>query len=523
MTLKEFIKQNKLFFAITVLFLTWIGILLTFSLLFTRQVAFYNYLADEYVTDRYSANIPLIRYLIEPIVGIAFYLTLESAALPLTLLVGYIVYRIIYGSLRTTDKIKSKKFKLLSNMGREMIWFAGKLCLIIIGILVGYYLIALSLVGDEYAAYGMFYFLELVIWGGILVFALKLGYVLYKYYHPALKLNYQKRIDKWRRRNKFLRITQKELIYCFGFLFLFLSTTVVLKMSLLPTFEIETDEMEEGEILVDFHSHSTESDGWLTPEERVMWYIQHGIHVAAISDHDTPDGSLRAQKFVEEHDLDFTVMMAQEYSASDNHLNIYGLEERIIPIESEYEGGPTAMNISEMIEYVKGKGGYVTVNHYNREEDRTPYSLEDYRDMGVDGFEIINKQDLQTENIREFCLDNNLIALSGSDMHFNHELYSFIRLKLNDPGNYSLDNIFESLSKNEHETVLIENNPERVKFEGIWSDFEEFENFLNYLLNLDSLQYLSWILWTLGIYLVMTLIYRRIKNLRIAKLQEKIL
>ena len=254
-----------------------------------------------------------------------------------------------------------------------------------------------------------------------------------------------------------------------------------------------------------------------------MWYIQHGIHVAAISDHDTPDGSLRAQKFVEEHDLDFTVMMAQEYSASDNHLNIYGLEERIIPIESEYEGGPTAMNISEMIEYVKGKGGYVTVNHYNREEDRTPYSLEDYRDMGVDGFEIINKQDLQTENIREFCLDNNLIALSGSDMHFNHELYSFIKLKLNDPGNYSLDNIFESLSKNEHETVLIENNPERVKFEGIWSDFEEFENFLNYLLNLDSLQYLSWILWTLGIYLVMTLIYRRIKNLRIAKLKKKIL
>ncbi|MFO8019036.1 MAG: hypothetical protein R6U96_10395 [Promethearchaeia archaeon] len=513
MTLKEFIKHNKLFFAITVLFLTWIGILITFSLLFTRQVEFYNYLADDYVTDRYSADIPLVRYLIEPIVGIAFYLTLESAALPLTLFVGYILYRIVYGSLRRTGKIKSKKFKLLSNMGGDMMWFAGKLGLIIIGLLVGYYLIALSLVGDKYASYGMFYFLELVIWGGILVFGVKLGYVLYKYYHPTLKFNYQKRIDKWRRKNKFLRITQKEVMYGFGFVFLFASATVVLKMSLLPTFEIVTDEMEEGEILVDFHSHTTESDGFLTPEERVMWYIQHGIHAAVISDHDTPEGSLRAKKFVEEHDLDFTVIIAQEYSARDNHLNIYGLEERIIPIEYEYEGGPTAMNISEMIEYVKEKGGYVTVNHYNREEDSTPYSLEDYRDMGVDGFEIINKQDLQTENIREFCLDddNDLIALSGSDMHYNHELYSFVRLKLNDPGNYSVDNIFESLSKNEHETVLIEDNPEKIKFEGMWSDFEEFENFSNYLLNLDSLQYLSWIFWTLGIYLVMILIYRRIE------------
>ncbi|MGV9172998.1 MAG: PHP domain-containing protein [Promethearchaeia archaeon] len=523
MTLKEFIKQNKFFFAITVLFLTWIGILITFSLLFTRQVDFYNYLADEYVTDRYSANIPLLRYLIEPIVGIAFYLTLESAALPLTVFMGYIIYRILYGYLRITDKIKSKKFNLLNNMGRDMMLFVGKLSIIVIGSLLGYYLIALSLVGGKYASYGMFYFLELVIWGGILAFGVKLGYLMYKYYHPSLKFNYQKRIEKWRRKNKFLRITQKEVIYCFGFVFLFASTTVVLKMSLFPTFEIIPDKMEEGEILIDFHSHTTESDGFLTPEERVMWYIQHGIHAAAISDHDTLEGSLKAQRFVEENDLDLNLIIAQEYSAYDNHLNIYGLEERIIPIEYAYEGGPTALNITEMVDYVKEKGGYVTVNHYNREEDRTPYSLEDYYEMGVDGFEIINKQDLQTENIREFCLEKGLIALSGSDIHYNHELYSFVRLKLNDPGNYSLENIFESLRKNEHETVLIENNPERVSFEGFLSDFEEFENFSNYLLNLDSFQYLSWILWTLGIYLVMTLIYLRIKNLKVKKLENKIL
>ena len=522
MEIKEFITRNKVFFVFSVGAVLWMGMLAAFGLIFSREVGFYNYLAKEDVSSDYEAIIPLSRYLMEPIVGIAFNLTFEGAYFVIAVLGIYIAFRVVYGLLKSKDKIHSDKFNLLSFMLRDLMWFAAKIAFVVIAVLLAYFLIALAVVGSAYAAYGMFYLLEIVIWAGLIAFTTKLAFLLFKYFNPTLRFNYAQKVASLRKGHKVLAGARKEIMYLFGFLFLFLSSTVVLKMTLFPTYEVEPQDLDEGEILIDFHCHTVESDGWLTPEERVLWYIQHGIHAAVFSDHDTPEGALKAQRFVKALDLDFTVIMGQEFSAG-NHLNVYGIEKRIIPEEKAYEGGPKALSIEEMIEYVKEEGGYVTVNHYDREGEDSPYTPEEYLEFGVDGFEIINKQDLQSKEIREFCLDNDLICLSGSDMHYNHELYSFVRLELQDPDDLSLDNIFDSLKNNKHQTVLIEKHPARVQFSGFWANFGEVENFSNYLLNLNTYQYLSWILWSLGGYLFVAFLYRRIKRLDVEKLREKIL
>src|SRR5207247_6105549 len=41
---------------------------------------------------------------------------------------------------------------------------------------------------------------------------------------------------------------------------------------------------------VDLHSHTTASDGSLSPRELVRLAVQHGVSVLAITDHDSTDG-----------------------------------------------------------------------------------------------------------------------------------------------------------------------------------------------------------------------------------------
>ncbi|GAG97584.1 unnamed protein product, partial [marine sediment metagenome] len=134
-----------------------------------------------------------------------------------------------------------------------------------------------------------------------------------------------------------------------------------------PTQKIEGN-LDSDEFLFDFHGHTTMSDGWITPEQRVMWYIEHGIDGAAFTDHDNIRGAIIAQNYVEINGLDFVVWIGAEWTDNerDVHMNYYGLEEEIVaPMSATPLGTTLALNASEMITYVKSRGGYVIVNHYN--------------------------------------------------------------------------------------------------------------------------------------------------------------
>ncbi|MHA1320646.1 MAG: PHP domain-containing protein, partial [Promethearchaeota archaeon] len=269
-------------------------------------------------------------------------------------------------------------------------------------------------------------------------------------------------------------------------------------------------------------------------EERVLWYIEHGISGAAFSDHDNIRGALAAREFVEKNGLDFTVWIGEEWTNHETdpeiHMNYFGLEEEIVPPESYTPEGPKVMNASELISYVKANSGFITVNHYHYEPNPeggvgTPYTLEQLRDWGVDGFEIINggSYNKYTE-IRQFCLDNNLICIAGSDIHTNEDLNTFTKLKLDDPSNKTLENIFKNLKNNTHETIAIQFYPKIVNFPGELTDLGLYvlEDLINYFLSMDSYQALSWIIWSSSIYLIFYIFYKKVKKADINRLINKI-
>lgn len=50
--------------------------------------------------------------------------------------------------------------------------------------------------------------------------------------------------------------------------------------------------------MIDLHTHSTASDGILTPRELVLHAFQSGVEVLALTDHDTVDGLAEDRKSV---------------------------------------------------------------------------------------------------------------------------------------------------------------------------------------------------------------------------------
>jgi len=369
----------------------------------------------------------------------------------------------------------------------------------------------------------------------ILIF-IKVAYTLLKLFHPKLTLNLSRKNSNQKTKRKAkLHLVKRETVFYIGIGVLLLGVNIVLISTPFPPHKIKPIvPLEDDEFLFDFHVHTIFSDGWLTVEERIDWYIKQGISGAAFSDHDNIRGARLAQKYVEEHDLDFIVFMAEEWTDNENdiHMNYFGIAEEIVPLQSYTPGGPKAMNASDTINYVKGSGGYITVNHYNYDANPNggfglPYSLEQLHDWGVDGFEIVNGGSYsgKYKEIRDFCITNNLICIGGSDIHTNEDLNTFIKLKLVDPTNLTIANIFKTLSNNTHEVIAINLYPEKLDFPSDVNDFGFYvlEGFINYSLNMDVYQTLSWIIWSGLIYLIFCFSYRKIKKVEPEFLKRKIL
>ena len=114
--------------------------------------------------------------------------------------------------------------------------------------------------------------------------------------------------------------------------------------------------------------------------------------------------------------------------------------------------------------------------------------------------------------------------MGGSDIHTNEDINTFIKLKLVDPANLTITNIFETLNKREHEVIAINLYPKVVDFPGELNDigFYVLESYINYLFNLDTLQALSWIIWSGLIYLIFCFSYRKIKNVDLEQIKVKL-
>ncbi|MCK4379702.1 MAG: hypothetical protein KAW51_01085, partial [Candidatus Lokiarchaeota archaeon] len=452
-------------------------------------------------------------------------------------LIFYPIIRGIYLYLKKKGFFSSERYILITYPISDILYFIFKVLTLSISIVGIYILIGFIIQGYFFVSRYFMVPVQIVVHSAMILIFIKIGITILKLIHPKLKLNLSNKFfNKRFKKNPKRQTIKRETVFYIGMGVLLLSTNVVLLSTPFPPHKIiPTVPLEDDEFLFDFHVHTTFSDGWFTVEERINWYIQQGISGAAFSDHDNIRGAKMAQRYVEEKGLDFVVFMAEEWSDNapnpDFHMNYFGLAEEIVPPMSD-NPITKVMNGSETIEYVKSKGGYIIVNHYNYDSNPNggyglPFSLDQLRDWGVDGFEIVNggSYGSKYQQIRNYCLNNNLTCIGGSDIHTCEDLNTFVKLKLDDPTNLTIANIFETLKENTHEVIAINLNPKVVDFPGDLNDFGfyVFEDFINYILNIGVFQTLSWIIWLLIGYTILFLLYRKIKNSDVRFLKDKII
>lgn len=80
--------------------------------------------------------------------------------------------------------------------------------------------------------------------------------------------------------------------------------------------------------LYDLHSHTTASDGMLTPQELVVRAADKGVTTLAITDHDTLAGLAPARQAIEQQSLSLTLVNGVEISTLWEHheIHIVGLQ-----------------------------------------------------------------------------------------------------------------------------------------------------------------------------------------------------
>jgi hypothetical protein len=180
-------------------------------------------------------------------------------------------------------------------------------------------------------------------------------------------------------------------------------------------------------VRLDAHSHTTMSDGSLTPEQLVHWGIAGGFNAMIITDHNSVEGGLAAQLYVKEANLSSQIVIfpGMEYTSCRIHMNLLNINQTI-PLcrEGNHCPFPTDDDIRSVIERTHALGGLVSVNHLpwslTRQKGRNiprlenHPSLEELKAWGIDSVEGVNQNILDLPTI-QFAKENNLTILTGSD------------------------------------------------------------------------------------------------------------
>jgi len=523
----NYLKENKLFSTILILFIAWIIFITIFSNIFPgRQVIFWDALLNVDASAQYTSTLPILRYFLEPFIAVAFMVANDTIIYTMLILIISVFLAIRLGLYfaHRKDIIDEKKYSQVSLMMQEFYAFGFKSCGIILLCVLGFLGIGYLIGGILFVNGQWNLTIQIALLSGLAIMSGKFIYMVVRYVHPKFKLKLKARTN-----DTTFKIMRREFYYFTGFSLLIVSVILLSQAIPYPTHVITTD-VAADEFLFDFHVHTYMSDGFLSPQERVMWYVQQGLHGAAFTDHENQRGGLIARDFVDRFNIlsnkgiKFKVIIGQEYTyhALDIHLNYFGVEETIVPPDKNLVPGVLRMNISDMVDYVHSKGGFVIVNHYHQ-NGSGPYTYYQLSNFSVDGFEIINsgreQPDADHGYARDFCLQENLTCLAGSDVHTNLDINTFIKFKLNNPTNLTTANIFNHLRNNTHNAVYVQLNPKRIVLPEALAFFQELGN---YFLNLDVFQLLSWIGWSTGFFFIFFVLYKKLKGVDPEKMKANI-
>jgi len=249
-------------------------------------------------------------------------------------------------------------------------------------------------------------------------------------------------------------------------------------------------------VLVTTHSHTDYShDGLISQTGSWEWHKRNGFDAFFITEHNNHNKTLdfvQAQRN-NEFPIEPLVMCGEEFSGT-NHLSLLGLKRMF---------STRGYSDSTVIDSVRANNGAIIVNHWF---DGKHQSLDYYKDIGVDGFEIANSATERVydrnlyKEIKEFFNNNNLIMNGGVDFHGYGNACSIWNAF--DISNW---NSLEPASKEEAILNIIRTR-DQSKLKVLFYKDRPFYNssnlfystpitFFNYFRTLNVYQVFVWILW----------------------------
>ncbi|KAJ3358217.1 hypothetical protein GGF32_000573 [Allomyces javanicus] len=186
--------------------------------------------------------------------------------------------------------------------------------------------------------------------------------------------------------------------------------------------------------IADLHSHSTKSDGRLTPRQLLEYALAQGYNAIAVTDHNSITGGLEAERLALT-DAQFKdrllVIPGVEYTCCRIHLSLLGINTTITPPRAS----PTDDELRAVINQTHSLGGLVIVNHVpwsTQLADGYPNTprLPNHPtrmqliEWGVDGFEIINQNTYDVPSV-QLAAQTKLLQVAGSDTHFPGPSYAW--------------------------------------------------------------------------------------------------
>ena len=251
-------------------------------------------------------------------------------------------------------------------------------------------------------------------------------------------------------------------------------------------------------VLVTTHCHTEYShDGLISQKSLWRWMKRNGFDAFFITDHNNHNKTLQFVQSQRQGAFPAAplVMCGEEFSGS-NHLSLLGLQ---VPFTSK--GFPDSL----AVDTTHARGGAVIVNHWFDGEHMT---LEYYRDLGADGFEIENTATDRYyprniyPKIRNFCEQNHLIMNGGLDFHGYGNVCSLWNA-FDIPGWHKMDpvakeeTILEVLRKRDQSHLKVLLYHDRPYYDKKNLIFRPFITLYNYFRTLGLFQVLSWVGWML--------------------------
>ena len=156
----------------------------------------------------------------------------------------------------------------------------------------------------------------------------------------------------------------------------------------------------------DLHVHSNCSDGRDEVRTILRAAVKRGLAGLSITDHDTLQGSFKAQKIIREEKLELILIPGAEVTTSEGHLLCLGIEE--LP--------PRGQSPEETADMAREQGGIAIVPHPYH-----PFRHAIGRVPDCDAVEVYNSKHLfgiANARARREAKKRHLPMVAGSDSHF---------------------------------------------------------------------------------------------------------